>query len=66
MNIKLPWELKSVYLGALWDNGLIEEEEEDEEMTEARQDRLRVSKLSKLDVESSDTYSSILMKPLER
>lgn len=42
MNVKLPWELKSVYLGALWDNGLIEEEEEDEEMTEARQDRLRV------------------------
>jgi hypothetical protein len=43
MNVKLPWELKSVYLGALWDNGLIEDDEEDEEMTEARQDRLRVS-----------------------
>lgn len=41
-NVKLPWELKSVYLGALWDNGLIEDDEEDEEMTEARQDRLRV------------------------
>ncbi|KIM29481.1 hypothetical protein M408DRAFT_328737 [Serendipita vermifera MAFF 305830] len=40
-NVKLPWELKSVYLGALWDNGLIEDDEEDEEMTEARQDRLR-------------------------
>ena len=45
MNVKLPWELKTVYLGALWDNGLLEDDEEDEEMTEARQDRLRVSRL---------------------
>jgi hypothetical protein len=43
MNVKLPWELKTVYLGALWDNSLIEEDEEEEEITEARQDRLRVS-----------------------
>lgn len=43
MTVKLPWELKTVYLALLWDNGLAEEEEEDEEMTEARQDRLRVS-----------------------
>ncbi|KAG8760130.1 Transcription initiation protein spt3 [Serendipita sp. 396] len=41
MNVKLPWELRTVYLGALWDNGLIEDDEEDEEMTEARQERLR-------------------------
>lgn len=41
MNVKLPWELKTVYLGALWDNSLIEEDEEEEEITEARQDRLR-------------------------
>lgn len=43
MTVKLPWELKTVYLGILWDNGLTEEEEEDEEMTEAREERLRVS-----------------------
>jgi hypothetical protein len=45
MTVKLPWELKTVYLGILWDNGLTEEEEEDEEMTEAREERLRVSLL---------------------
>jgi len=43
MTVKLPWELKTVYLGILWDNSLAEEEEEDEEMTEAREERLRVS-----------------------
>lgn len=56
MNIKLPWELKSVYLGALWDNGLIEEEEEDEEMTEARQDRLRVGQIVDSAIENTDSY----------
>lgn len=63
MNVKLPWELKTVYLGALWDNGLIEEEEEDEEMTEARQDRLRVSRLGST-LRASLTSSSISTRPL--
>lgn len=66
MTVKLPWELKTVYLGILWDNGLAEEEEEDEEMTEAREERLRVSLLRLVVTLQPHSHSSTLMKPRER
>lgn len=66
MSVKLPWEIKTVYLGVLWDNNLIEEEEEDEEMTEARQDRLRV-RLEHQCLTASHSYffRSLWTKPLD-